>query len=428
MIARNMKLKAIFSNQFDEKVEVISIAYSLMGIALCVVSSTAFALWPQHFNIGSPAYWYEILIFLLFGWVPITAANFAFTSNFGLGVGVWSLFKKCCIIYVIGSLTIVIFSYHFYISWVYIGEYIWPMPFHGYACGVFGWVAMTICTWLQFPKEWRSDPNIRKQLFFRVLFFNVSLIFEMTYKIILKLFQLVDGNKQWPLVFLLILIRESNMRSLALLGKKIAGSEDLVFEIIAINYAATRHIIFLSVNMGSLTTTTSSYLILGSDFLINLCHCIAILWYNKDKTELNEKKKVKAVLSLIMNEAVEFTMPIGYIIVMLMAYYGPNAEIIGNIRNGEWQYSAIESLDVTVFWISMMFLVDFASALICSLILQIFCKMNIWKMYLHTLKQVGYLLAIQQGCLLSEVSLGHSRYTRRINVNLFNKVSFDILS
>ena len=80
---------------------------------------------------------------------------------------------------------------------------------------------------------------------------------------------------------------------------------------------------------------------------------------------------------MIFTEVIEFTIPAGYTIVMLMAYFGPNAEIIGNIKNSQWQYSAINDLDETLFWINMMFLVDFASVVICGIVLRIFCKMNI---------------------------------------------------
>ena len=103
-------------------------------------------------------------------------------------------------------------------------------------------------------------------------------------------------------------------------------------------------------------------------------------------------------------------MPIAYSICLWMAYFGPNAEIIGNVKNSYWQYSAIKNIDVTLVWIAIMFLVDFGSTVISIVLLRWFCKMNILTMYLQVQKQMWYILAIQQGYLVSEVSIAYHIY------------------
>ena len=121
-------------------------------------------------------------------------------------------------------------------------------------------------------------------------------------------------------------------------------------------------------------------------------------------SEKNEEKQVKAILNLIINESLEFLMPIAYVICLLMAYYGPNAKILGNIKNSYWQYIEIEDLEKTLLWIGMMFTVDIASAVISFAVLWIRCKINIIKMYLQVQNEIWFIMAIQQGYLISEVS------------------------
>merc|ERR1719367_2496082 len=99
---------------------------------------------------------------------------------------------------------------------------------------------MTLTLWFQYPKEWRSDPPIRKKILFTVLFLNVMVFAELTYKGILAIFHIVPSNVQWIMVFVLILVREWHSWILSFLGKKVSGNEDLSVEVIAIHYAAVR--------------------------------------------------------------------------------------------------------------------------------------------------------------------------------------------
>ena len=149
-------------------------------------------------------------------------------------------------------------------------------------------------------------------------------------------------------------------------------------------------------------TPLTSYLILGADFCINLVFCAEILWYVKNPSVKNDKRKEIAILTLIMNETVEFIMPIIYSICLLVAYVGPNAHLIGNVKNGWWQYVAIEDINITYFWIAIMFLVDVASTVITTSALKIWGEMNIVKACIQMQKEIGWLLALQQAYLMTE--------------------------
>ena len=162
---------------------------------------------------------------------------------------------------------------------------------------------------------------------------------------------------------------------------------------------------FLSVDIGSITTDIVCYSILAADFLINLVCCFIILWCDRNWSERSREWQVKAVLNLIINESVEFLTPIAYVICLLMAYYGPNAEIMGNIKNSYWQYSAIEDIGDTVSWIGIMFSVDLISVIVSFILLQCYCKINILVMYLQLQEHMGYIMAISTGYMLSLIHI-----------------------
>ena len=48
----------------------------------------------------------------------------------------------------------------------------------------------------------------------------------------------------------------------------------------------------------------------------------------------------EALKILVLCETLEFIMPLGYMACFVVAYYGPNADVLGNVKNDYWQYVA----------------------------------------------------------------------------------------
>ena len=405
IIERKLRFKAIFSNEYNNKFEVISLLYYFMCIPLSIASVAIIVWWPQHDPIGNPNVWYESLICGEFGWAPMAAALLVGTCHHGLGIRGWISLKKWLIVYLFGSLVFLITSFLTYILWVYFGQSVWPMPFQVYANGFTAWSAMAVFFWFQYPVVWRNNSTLRKRLLYGILFLYILLAVEMVYKGVLKVFQSIDDTMQWPLAFVLIIIKELHSKVLSNIGQKMVGFQDISMEIIAINLAATRHVLVIATNLGSMTTPVTSYLIFCLDFLTNLYSCIQIIRFHKNGNEQVDGRTTNFLIDLIVNESVEFIIPIAYLIVTVMAYFGPNAELIGNIKSSKWQYSAIQNLDGTIFWITVMIFVDFGNIILCFILLRFLCKINILRMFSQIINQVGVLMAIQQADFLSEVNL-----------------------
>ena len=398
---RNERFVRIFTNNSDIAVTPLLIVSFFSGIVLSLIFSAQTTMWPIHNAVGNSKYWYENIITWILAWEPFVALFQVNTCLFYLGTGGLNSLTVCIKTWMVAAPVMFIFLYLQYVLWVYVGGLVWPLPFAGYWVGFVGWLVVPVMLWLQFPKEWKLDPQARKKLIAAVLLPNTMAIGEVIYKVMLWLFQNVDENYQWTLAFLLVTLREVNTWILSFVGHKIAGKDDVIVEIVSTHYAAIKHILFLSVNLVNATPLTS-YLILGADFCINLVFCAEILWYVKNPSVKNDKRKEIAILTLIMNETVEFIMPIIYSICLLVAYVGPNAHLIGNVKSDWWQYVAIDDINITYFWIAIMFLVDVASTVITTSALKIWGKMNIVKACIQMQKEIGWLLALQQAYLMTE--------------------------
>ena len=408
MKRRSNYIERILLNDCRETINILSLTFCFLGILLAIVFNLFNTMFPQHHPIGNPTYWYEPMLAHLVGWIPIAAVFLINVCHFCIGTKGRNTIKVCWIAYAVGSITTIIITGLSYFGWVYIGKMVYPMPFTGYIIAVVSWYMMVLVLWFQSPKEWRSNSESRKKMIFCIVFLNMLYVAEITYKILRKSFLLIPKQHHWPLVFVLLIVREGNGWCLGFIGKKISGfSEDLSIDILATLISGTRHIMFLSIEVGSITTDLVSYSILALDFMINIIDCILTIYYfkRKDNLKKNRARQLKATLALIINESVEIIMPISYVVTLLMAYYGPNSKILGNIKNSEWQYRAIEDIGSTMKWIALLFSVDIISAIICTALIYRFCKINVLKMYLQLQNQVWYILVIVQAYTPTEVGI-----------------------
>ena len=84
---------------------------------------------------------------------------------------------------------------------------------------------------------------------------------------------------------------------------------------------------------------------------------------------------------MVVSEFVDFVVPSCYLLCFLVPYYGPNAELIGDIKNGYWQYTAVEDVEHTVLYLCIFWAIDTVSLLICIMLLWFFCELNLYKAY-----------------------------------------------
>ena len=99
-------------------------------------------------------------------------------------------------------------------------------------------------------------------------------------------------------------------------------------------------------------------------------------------------------------------MPLTYIFCFLSSYYGPNAEILGNVKATVWHYRGVQDAGSYLTNIMIFFLVDFSSGVTNGILLWMTCKINIFTVLKNMQKTFWLIWAMQEAALYLEVKLG----------------------
>ena len=170
--------------------------------------------------------------------------------------------------------------------------------------------------------------------------------------------------------------------------------------------------LYVAIRLGQTTTNTTSILILVVDFALNLYSCRDVINLNKTilptipfVTEQLVKKRDSVLTKLILTEIIEILVPFSYLMTVLLAYYGPNAEILGNIRNGCWQFNPIDDIGELVLSVTIMFLIDSCSAIIVGYLLLNVCSINFVEETFKVIREKWDAIAVIIANFLTYVSM-----------------------
>ena len=112
---------------------------------------------------------------------------------------------------------------------------------------------------------------------------------------------------------------------------------------------------------------------------------------------------LEATISLVMGERKSF-MPLTYIALICMAYFGPNANLLGNIQLRIWQYQRpIEDIEQYITNVSLFLAMDFASFTINGILLWNLAKINVLKVMNKIQEEFWIMFAIAEAFHLMEV-------------------------
>ena len=93
-----------------------------------------------------------------------------------------------------------------------------------------------------------------------------------------------------------------------------------------------------------------------------------------------------------------------YLLLVIMAYFGPNAEILGNIKAKIWQFERpISDIEAYITKVCILLAVDLSSLLVNGLLLWHFCKINVLMLLKKLQQEMWVLFAVAEGFLLMEV-------------------------
>ena len=116
----------------------------------------------------------------------------------------------------------------------------------------------------------------------------------------------------------------------------------------------------------------------------------------------------------------EAIIPVTFMLIFIMAYYGPNAEIIGNVKFTQWHFNAITDLEEYLSKIALYFIVDLSSAMISGAILWTTCKINVFKMIQKIQKDLWYFIAIYDTYSIVTVNNEHEKHHHPISISVYS--------
>ena len=374
------------------------------GIPFGLLSSCLiFCLWPLHNIFMEPGYWYEFMTISVFGFIGLFAAAFILNCSIWMNLKSVKTWKNFIILYLVSAFTWIIVNVTYYIVWTYILQLRPPMPFNIHVCGIATLVIVMLTFWLIFPIQLRSSKLFWKRYmyFFAAQIFRNACVWE--YFFLGRLFVIIDPNYQWILAIVMQLVKDFNGRILTNLCYKAASCKNREILLTCLHEAGCRHAVFLCVALALLATTTTSFICLGFDFAINFSICIKIIWEQKKQNRTLTLEDNTSLQILALNEKVVYIVPLTYFICFLFAYYGPNAMIIGNVKNTSWHFGMVRDISLPLYLMGLLFLIDLLSISLWTFLLRKICSISYIDGYMLIQKKVWLIMAIQEAYAMNEV-------------------------
>ena len=106
---------------------------------------------------------------------------------------------------------------------------------------------------------------------------------------------------------------------------------------------------------------------------------------------------------LVIGETLEILIPLAYLICFVSAYYGPNAEVLGHVKNGYWQFKATDNIMGSINNLLIFVIVDGAVLILVSIFLYCGCNINVFHVYIHLMKEYGQIFSIHIAYLMAQL-------------------------
>lgn len=395
------------------------------GIILSCLITSVITLIPQHNVIEMPKFWFEFMFVLSFGWVASVSALCIMILKYWLKLDLENPLRVYLYTFLVGAISGIVTNSLYYLVWVIILNCSTPMPFNGIGTATIMCPALVVAVWFGFPKELRVDQNFQKR--FRYYILTIIIIYGNTWEYVLigQIFVIISKDYQWILALFMPLVREINGRIMTKVCLKGSGCNDYTVRLPCLHYIGARHAVFISIILGSVATKATTYIKLGGDFLIHLYVCFKTIYRLKiSRSSANFEEEKDDVRKSIMKEKIECVIPIAYCLCFLMAYYGSNAEILGNIKLSIWHYNEVANVDKVIKTMTIVFFIDLLSCVVTGTFLWFFCKVNILGVLLEIQKEFWFCMAVQESYLLYEVYLLLIYHIIDIAFSLNNSVQF----
>ena len=366
----------------------------------CVLLPFAIILIPQHNLVEFPEYWYETMI------IANLSLNtyFVFISHLRYKTffrDIKSLISVSVAIKIFLATSITYNTMYCicYLVWTHGLGYRHPIPFLGAICFNVMLLAYLVVIWSQFPNDLEMKRKIRSYLFY-CLWLSLNCIEKVGLTMV---FMVLPTNTQALMAIILPITREFHFWVLGMLRMQSTGTENREAKVLTDIEVNCNYSLFVAIILGTVATEVTSYCILFLEFILNLYSCYKIIKLGKKIDSSNsendelQRNRNDTFEDLIMVEVLEVLVPLAYALSIILAYFGPNSRILGNIRNSYWTYQEIEDLSLFMKAIFTMFFIDLLSAILGGIILWKFSNLNFLKECCKTIRFYWPILVVQVG-------------------------------
>ena len=150
---------------------------------------------------------------------------------------------------------------------------------------------------------------------------------------------------------------------------------------------------------------TMAYMLMSSDFLFNTWSCLKMIMASQKGTENKKNAQDNALKCLAVKEFLEILVPATNCLSFMAAYFGPNAEIIGKVKNSYWIFVEVQSLWKKLSNLAIFLVIDAARGLTFGLVLLRYCKLDIYAAYCDILVNYGTLILFYRSLIINSVSI-----------------------
>ena len=106
------------------------------------------------------------------------------------------------------------------------------------------------------------------------------------------------------------------------------------------------------------------------------------------------------VQQIVINESQKIVIPLAYLACFSIAFIGPNADTLGNVQNGYWQFQAVEDLWTPVKNLLILVSIDSSITLFFGLFFYLVLEVNVIHVFLHICEEYGRIFTWQTAYIL----------------------------
>ena len=389
--------------------------YLVLIIPACLLASSILTLIPYHDIIRYPQYWYEYAIQVSFGFWMFKAIHLLVDAALILNYSEIRSAKRIAMMAFESIAMSVVSICLVHVIWSVCLGFNPPMPKTGLVILPLVYIYTLGRLWFAFPTELRHDKKFRKRLKWYYTYLVVAFIQGFQFVLMNMLFQNIPPNLQWVMAFVLQVFREVNKKVLGELVTRASGTDDqhTALCLIKIGNSLTFGF-YLVIQLVNNLTELTIWFILGVDFISSLFFYVSLKKNHQKLTNLvptcptdvringNENKMLT---EFILGKSTELIIPVIYVLTFLMAYHGPNNEIIGGVGCDYWHFQKIEDLSMFVCIELTLFALIATNIAVSFILVWVICRKNVYQIYCSVMKKFWYIILIKTVCQVTLVSL-----------------------